>query len=62
MMTNSSSAVQRLIRHTISKLQKENDFLRRELTTQKERCHNLIEERVSLKLVVQILSKDLYHK
>ena len=25
-----------------SKLQKENDFLRRELTSQKERCHNLI--------------------
>ena len=46
----------------INKLRQENDSLRRELIAEKERNNGLIEERESLKLVVKLLSKDLYHK
>ncbi|PFX15102.1 hypothetical protein AWC38_SpisGene20687 [Stylophora pistillata] len=46
----------------INKLQQENDSLRRELSAEKERNNGLIEERESLKLVVTLLSKGLYHK
>ena len=44
----------------LNKLKHENDLLRRELISQKEQCKSLSEERDSLKLVVQLLSKDLY--
>ena len=44
----------------LNKLKHENDLLRLELISQKEQCKSLSEERDSLKLVVQLLSKDLY--
>ena len=44
----------------LNKLKHENDLLSRELISQKEQCKSLSEERDSLKLVVQLLSKDLY--
>ena len=44
----------------LNKLKHENDFLRSELISQKEQCESLFEERDSLKLVVQLLSKALY--
>ena len=44
----------------LNKLKHENDFLRSELISQKEQCKSLSEERDSLKLVVQLLSKVLY--
>ena len=46
----------------INKLRQENDSLRRELIAEKERNNGLVEERESLKLVVKLLSKDLYNK
>ena len=46
----------------INKLRQENDSLRRELIAEKERSNGLVEERESLKLVVKLLSKDLYYK
>ena len=46
----------------INELRQENDSLRRELIAEKERNNGLIEERGSLKLVVKLLSKDLYQK
>lgn len=46
----------------VNKLRQENDSLRRELIAEKERNNGLVEERESLKLVVKLLSKDLYHK
>ena len=46
----------------INKLRQENDSLRRELIAEKERNSGLVEERESLKLVVKLLSKDLYTK
>ena len=46
----------------INKLRQENDSLRRELIAEKERNNGLVEERESLKLVVKLLSKDLYYK
>ena len=45
----------------INKLRQENDSLR-ELIAEKERSNGLVEERESLKLVVKLLSKDLYYK
>ena len=45
----------------INKLRQENDRLRQELIAEKER-NNGLEERESLKLVVNLLSKDLYYK
>ena len=44
----------------LNNLKHENDLLRLELISQKEQCKSLSEERDSLKLVVQLLSKDLY--
>ena len=44
----------------LNKLKHENDLLSRKLISQKEQCKSLSEERDSLKLVVQLLSKDLY--
>ena len=44
----------------INKLRQENDSLRRELSAEKERNNGLVEEWESLKLVVKLLSKDLY--
>ena len=44
----------------LNKLKHENDLLRSELISQKEQCKSLSEERDSLKLVVQLLSKVLY--
>ena len=46
----------------INKLRQENDSLRRELIAEKEHINGLVEERESLKLVVKLLSKDLYYK
>ena len=40
----------------------ENDSLRQELIAEKECNSELVEEQVSLKLVVKLLSKDLYNK
>ena len=40
----------------------ENDSLRQELIAEKECNSGLVEEQVSLKLVVKLLSKDLYNK
>ena len=65
-LLNSLSTLQTKI-HTsesaiINKLRQENDSLRRELIAEKEHNNGLIEERESLKLVVKLLSKDLYHK
>ena len=44
----------------LNKLKHENDLLRSKLISQKEQCKSLSEERDSLKLVVQLLSKVLY--
>ena len=44
----------------LNKLKHENDLLSRKLISQKEQCKSLSEERDSLKLVVQLLSKVLY--
>ena len=41
----------------LNKLKHENALLRLELISQKEQCNSLSEERDSLKLVVQLLSK-----
>ena len=46
----------------INKLRQENDSLRQELIAEKARNNGLVEERESLKLVVNLLSKDLYYK
>lgn len=46
----------------INKLRQENDSLRRELIAEKEPSNGLVEEGESLKLVVKLLSKDLYYK
>ena len=45
-----------------NKLRQENDSLRQELIAEKARNNGLVEERESLKLVVNLLSKDLYYK
>ena len=42
----------------LNKLKHANDFLRLQLISQKEQCKSLSEEKDSLKLLVQLLSKD----
>lgn len=64
-LLNSSSTPQTNVdtsESLINKLRQENDSLRQELIAEKARNNGLVEERESLKLVVNLLSKDLYYK